>query len=109
MSVMSRTMIPATLRRLTSTSLVPAEGGAVQEADTGATAPATGVGLGNGAPEPGAPTADGVPLGARWGDGCDAPLLLPQATNIPAAARPRDLRKRKRPAIRLLPSTTPSH
>jgi len=36
---------------LTSTSLLPAEGAAVQDADTGATAPATGVGLGKGAPD----------------------------------------------------------
>jgi len=78
MSVMSRTMIPDTLRRLTSTSLLPAEGAAVQEADTGGTAPATGAGLGNGAPdEVGEEAADAV----AWGEGVRvvcAVELLPQ-------------------------------
>ena len=50
-AVLATLMIPDTLRRLTSTSLLPADGGAVQEAETGATAPATGVGLGKGAPD----------------------------------------------------------
>ncbi|HET7467797.1 MAG TPA: hypothetical protein VFL29_14155 [Candidatus Dormibacteraeota bacterium] len=35
------------MRRFTSTSFSPAEGGELQDADTGGTAPATGVGLGN--------------------------------------------------------------
>ena len=60
MSVMSRTMIPATLRKLTSTSLSPAAGGALQEAETAGTAPATGVGLGNAAPEVGEDAADAL-------------------------------------------------
>src|SRR5712691_782145 len=102
MSVMSRTMIPATLRRLTSTSLLPAEGGDVHEADIGATAPATGQGLGNGARVAGVPTADDVALGEWLGVACDVPLLLPQAARIIAAASPSDLRKRMRGAILLL-------
>src|SRR5216683_2019019 len=107
MSVMSRTMIPATLRRLTSTSLLPADGGAVHEADTGATAPETGVGLGNGAPATGVLTAEDVALGECPGVGCDALLLLPHAASITAAAIPSDLRKRMRGAILLLPWMTP--
>src|SRR5258708_35444283 len=109
MSVMSRTMIPATLRRLTSTSLLPAEGGDVHEADIGATAPATGVGLGNGAPVAGVPTADDVALVEWLGVGCDALLLLPQAATITTAASPSHLRKRI-PGASLLPTlhSTPS-
>jgi hypothetical protein len=108
MSVMSRTVIPATLRRVTSTSLSPAEGGAVQDADTGATAPATGVGLGKGAPDEvgvDAAEADAV----AWGDGVRvecAVELLPQPARTTRATsaspgwslvtRPRILTRRGR-------------
>jgi len=73
----------------------------------GGTAPATGVGLGNGAPEAGVLTADAVALGEWLGVGCDALLLLPQAASIIAAASPSDLRKRMRAAILLLPWMSP--
>jgi hypothetical protein len=73
----------------------------VQEADTGATAPATGVGLGKGAPdEVGEEAAEA--LAECEGVGCEALLLLPQATNITAATSPRNLRNRMRAAILLL-------
>jgi len=70
--------------------LSPAEGGDVQEAVTGGTAPETGAGLGKLAgPDEGVAAAD-APADARCeGDGWVATLLLPQAASITAATRTR--------------------
>ena len=78
----------------------------MQVALIGATAPATGAGLGKFETVEDVGDAAALALGAGDGVGRAAVLLLPHATNITAAAIAREPRNRMRGAILLLSSRT---